>query len=187
MGLTIHYGGGNIGKKSINEVLDRLENIAKFAGWEVRRHAEVMAGTVKDFMTGEIIEKKALFGYRGIIINLPGCESFELAFNARTGDVAKYYKDKPGVLLHSKNFFCKTQFANNFAESHHAICLMLDMVKTEYVPGLEVSDEGGYFGTWDPATLEINKAEFDRIIDQVGAALQSAGYKTIKGQSIQTA
>ena len=58
--------------------------------------------------------------------------------------------------------FCKTQFGS--VTGHVAVVELLAAIRKEFLPNLEVSDEGGYWETRDVAEVARKKSFLDRAI-----------------------
>ena len=78
-----------------------------------------------------------------------------------------------GRLTEAPWVFVKTQFGS--LEGHVALVEMLDALKREFIPDLEVSDEGGYWEKRDINLLAKNFAFLKRAIDEMADGLRRHG------------
>lgn len=182
MGLTIHYSGGKAdSQKKIDELLSRLSDIAKIAKWdywlENEKKDNVQGRNKNDSENGKSVN------YKSFCANIDeGCETFEIGFNYDTLECANYYRYKSMDYTQKSGFSCKTQYSKDFVTTHHTICQLLEMIKTEYIKDLSVSDEGGYFGNWDKEALGTEIKEWDKMIKGVGKMLGAVIEKANEGK-----
>ena len=187
MGLTIHYSGGQaLSRAKIDELINSLCRIAKGQKWQywtVEKTYEDIYQTRfekgKNNSTGRIVSERVKdepeVVYKAFFANIDeGCETFEIGFNYRTLECAYYYRYPHMKHTEKTGFFCKTQYSKDFIGTHHTICMLLDHIKTYYVPDLEVHDEGGYFGKWDKKALGAEIKEWNAMIRGVGEQLKEA-------------
>ncbi len=69
--------------------------------------------------------------------------------------------------------FCKTQFGS--VTGHVAVVELLAAIRKEFMPQLEVSDEGGYWESRDVQELSRKKSFLDRAITEFSSGLQRHG------------
>ena len=158
MGLTIHYSG-KIKPARIDECLNALESIAKKNHWQYERHDDKPATKYeRQGKTGQFIPVEHLCKTISLILD-PGCEWLTFDFDKKTGKLQN---------------FCKTQYSENFIATHHLVCKILEMVRDKFVPNLDVSDEGDYFGIWDREKLGATIEEWDKMVMGISRALQES-------------
>src|SRR5207249_1774461 len=141
MGITIHYRGRLADLTRIEDFEDRVLDFALEIGglaqiW--RSHAD----TEPERMV------------RGILLNLaPGQETTSLLFSPEGWliGMTDIEDAERGLLKEAPRCFVKTQFGP--LEGHVAIVEMFTALKQEFLPDLEVTDEGGYWETHDLAEL----------------------------------
>lgn len=147
MGVTISYRGSLADIERIEDFEDRVLDLALEVGGQARvwrsvcddDPRRVVRGIMLDLYPGQETTS-LLISPEGWLINLSEIEDAE---NGRLGE-------PPWC-------FVKTQFGP--VEGHAALVEMLAALKREFFPNLEVSDEGGYWDTRDPAALR-KKMEF---------------------------
>src|SRR5438445_5387950 len=141
MGVSIAYRGRLADLTRIEDFEDRLLDLALEVGGQAqiwRSHAD------QD-------PQRTL---RGVILNLaPGLESTSLLLSPEGWliGLADIHDAEEGRLTEPPWCFTKTQFGP--LEGHVALVEMLAALKREFLPGLEVSDEGGYWESRDLAEL----------------------------------
>ena len=113
---------------------------------------------------------------RGVILDLaPGLESTSLLLSPEgwligLTDIADA---EQGRLPEPPWCFTKTQFGP--LEGHVALAEMFADLRDEFLPDLEVSDEGGYYPTRDLTELRRRHSLVGEAIDGVAAALRRHG------------
>jgi hypothetical protein len=159
MGVSIHYKG-TIDTDQITPLCEELRDIAGSVGWAFH-----------DIDDGE----KEL---RGIILSpKPEMEPIVFLFDPKgrihsLGDLIAGWKEG--------DFLCtavKTQFVGS--AEHVWLCGLLRHVQRTYMPGMEVTDEGGFWETGNRQELQKRIDFSDRMIREFGAALQQASMDTV--------
>lgn len=175
MGVTIHYRGQLDDPGRLPELLLGVKHFCFKRGWAYREVDERIIGQAERLTFNEVdasgqledgtpVEWKDVYydtevldvddHIRGLIIDVhPDCETVHLLFN-RQGLLRNYAPQAPGYYTEQEYFFVKTQFAP--IEVHVAICELLRFVKDNYMPGLEVTDEGWYWETGDRERLAMH-------------------------------
>ena len=141
MGVTIAYRGRLADLARIEDFEDRLVDFALEMGGQVR-----IWRTWADDNPERMV--------RGVILDLaPGHESTSLLLSPEGWLIGLIdIKDaEDGRLKEPPWCFVKTQFGP--VEGHVALVEMLAALKREFLPDLEVSDDGGYWETRDLAEL----------------------------------
>ena len=163
MGITVHWEGSTESEEAVKRVIQYVEFFAKSLGWEVKRFTEEgyagmeTAEEVYEFPDFYTKEQARDFNIKsedmeesvkeGVIINPTKpfyTETIEISFFKFKG---KYWmKD-----------FCKTQvfgreeMANLVA--HQLLVSLLEAIKETWMPNLKISDEGGFYKTYNFETL----------------------------------
>lgn len=159
MGVSVHYKG-NIDIDQIAPLCDELRDIAGSLGWE--------------FIDVDDDEKNL----RGIILSPKSeLEPIVFLFDPKgrihsLGDLIAGWNEG--------DFLCtavKTQFAG--CAEHIWLCGLLRHVQRTYIPGLEVTDEGGFLETADRQELQHRIDFLDCMIRDFGSALQQAAMDTV--------
>ena len=163
MGMTIAYRGRLADLTRIEDFEDRLVDYALETGglariWRSRADANperMIRGVILDLAPGQE-STSLLLSPEGWLIGLTDIEDAE-----------------NGRLTEPPWCFVKTQFGP--IEGHVALVEMLAALKREFLPDLEVSDDGGYWETRDLAALVRNHALTQAAIDGLTAGLQRHG------------
>ena len=194
MGLTIHYSGGQAESPAkIAELITSLCRIARNQKWkywtEKKTYKDIYRTTYEKPQNGmgrivsQPVKDEKEVVYKAFFANIDeGCETFEIGFNLQTLECAYYYRYPHMKHTEKSGFFCKTQYSKDFINTHHTICLLLDHIKTYYVPDLKVHDEGEYFGKWDRKALGAEIKEWDKMIKDVGEMLTQVVKKHNQGK-----
>jgi hypothetical protein len=163
MGVTIHYRGRLADLSLIEEFEDLVIDFALEIGGEAR-----IWRTWADDNPDRMV--------RGVILNLAeGHESTSLLV-APEGwliNLTEIEDAEVGRLIEPPWCFVKTQFGP--VEGHVAFVEMFAALKREFLPDLEVSDDGGYWETRDFDALVRNRAFTQAAIDGLGAGLRRYG------------
>jgi hypothetical protein len=163
MGVTIAYRGRLADLSRIEDFEDRLVDFALAIG-----------GLARIWRTQADDNPKRMV--RGVILDLaPGQDSTSLLLSPEGWLVGLTdIKDaEDGRLTEPPWCFVKTQFGP--VEGHVALVEMLAALKREFLPDLEVSDEGGYWETRDLAELVGKLSLTKRAIDALAEGLQRHG------------
>ncbi len=163
MGVTIHYRGRMADLSRIEDFEDRLVDFAlEFGGL-----AEIWRTWADDDPARMV---------RGVILNLaPGQESTSLLISPEGWLIGlTEIQDAEERRLPEAPWCCtKTQFGP--VEGHVALVEMFTALKSEFLPDLEVSDEGGYWETRDFAELVRRHSFLAEAIDALGKGLKQFG------------
>jgi hypothetical protein len=163
MGITVAYRGRLADLTRIEDFEDRLLDFALEVG-----------GQAQIWRTHDDDDPQRMV--RGVILDLaPGLESTSLLVSPEgwliglvdIGDAER------GRLKEAPWCFTKTQFGP--LEGHVALIEMLTALKREFVPDLEVSDEGGYWEKRDLAELARRCSQAQRAIDGLAEGLRRHG------------
>ncbi len=160
MGVTISYRGSLADLDRIEDFEDRVLDLALELGGqaELWRTAEVEKGDSPPLCeapsgpsgqrgTVPLFDRRVV---RGIILNLfPGQETTSLLISPEGWliNLVEIEEAEKGQLAEPPWCFVKTQFGP--IEGHVALVELLDVLKREFIPNLEVRDEGGYWETRD--------------------------------------
>jgi hypothetical protein len=163
MGITVAYRGRLADLTRIEDFEDRLLDFALEVGGQAqiwRTHDDddprrVVRGVILDLAPG-LEATSLLVAPEGWLIGLTDVEDAER-----------------GRLTAAPWCFTKTQFGP--LEGHVALIEMLAAIKREFVPDLQVSDEGGYWEKRDLADLARKCAAAQRAIDGLAEGLRRHG------------
>lgn len=188
MGITIHYHGTLDDPRVLPEMLIAMRHFCFKRGWKYIDVDDRIIGTVERWIPGDGEEIQTAESpiddtLRGVIIQPhPKSESVWLTFNQH-GELCFYHgEEKAGQYWEQRGGFTKTQFAP--MDTHIAICELLHLLQDHYFPSLDVSDEGEYWETRDPAKLAQNLGMLDRLMDSLSQRLDDKGISHERGKSI---
>ena len=160
MGITIHYRGRLADLTGIEDFEDRLVDLALELGGLAQIHRSHA-------------EAKPECMVRGVILNLaPGLETTSLLISPEGWLISLWdVKDaQEGRLSEPPWCFTKTQFGP--IDGHVALVEMLTELKREFIPDLEISDEGGYYPNRDLAELTRRRGLLDQAIAGLAEGMQ---------------
>jgi hypothetical protein len=163
MGVTIAYRGRFADLARIEDFEDRLVDFAL----EVGGQAQIWRTWADDSPDRMV---------RGVILGLaPGQESTSLLVSPEGWliGLTDIEDAELGRLKEPPWCFTKTQFGP--VEGHVALVEMLAALKREFLPDLEVSDDGGYWETRDLAELVRKRALIQEAIDGLAEGLRRHG------------
>jgi hypothetical protein len=160
MGTTIAYRGQLADLTRIEDFEDRVLDFALEVGgmaqiW--RSHADQDLQRV----------------VRGVLLNLmPGQETTSLLISPEGWLIGllDIQDAENGKLTEAPWCFVKTQYGP--VEGHVALVEMFTALRDEFLPGLEVSDEGGYWETRDLAELSRRHAFLQQAIEGIAEGLR---------------
>jgi len=161
MGVTIHYRGSIADLSRVEDFEDRVIDLALAVGGNVRLwrsaddndHLRMIRGLFLDLAPGQ--------DTTSLLISPEGC--FTSLFEIEDAE--------KGRLAEPSWCFVKTQFGP--IEGHVALVELLDAIKKEFAPNLEVEDEGGYWKNRNVNELQ-GKIEFlNHAMDVFAAALEN--------------
>jgi hypothetical protein len=193
MGLTVHYSGGRAASRDkIDECIAFLANVAQKLPCQYQIVDEKLTGILDDWSNPKSKQngKPVSIEYKGISLFLDqGSEPLCFGFDYNTLEFCSYFTYRADGRLGKGGFFCKTQYAQNFLQTHHLTCKLLQRIQEKYVSDLKVSDDGEYFGNWDQDKLKVTFEEWSGIISAFGKAVDKlpAGSDSDIEQSIQKA
>jgi hypothetical protein len=163
MGITISYRGRLTNLTRVEDLEDRLLDLALELGGLAQIWRSCADGNPERMV-------------RGIILHLaPGQETTSLLF-APEGwliGLAEIKDAEQGRLTEPPWVFTKTQFGP--LEGHVALVELLAALKREFVPDLEVVDEGGYWETRDLAELTRKHRFLQAAIEGLAEGLSRHG------------
>lgn len=148
MGITVHYRGSLANLDRIVDFEDRVLDLALELGGQGR----IWRSKAKENPRGMV---------RGILLNLcPGQETTSLLISPEGWLVNLFNVEdaENGTLAEPPYCFVKTQFGT--IEGHVALIEMLTLLKREFLPDLEVTDEGEY---WETRNLDTLVAKFKQL------------------------
>ncbi|MFM9962010.1 MAG: hypothetical protein ACKV2Q_12385 [Planctomycetaceae bacterium] len=163
MGITIHYRGQFADLDRVEDFEDRVLDLVL----DLRGKAEVWRSTASDDPSRMV---------RGLLVNLePGQETLSLLISPEGWLITPFQIEEAEQreLTEPPWCFCKTQFGS--LTGHVAVAELLAAIRKEFVPNLEVSDEGGYWETRDVAEVARKKSFLDRAITEFTSALEQHG------------
>jgi hypothetical protein len=163
MGITLAYRGRLADLTRIEDFEDRVLDFAL----EVGGQAQIWRSQADN-------DPKRMV--RGVILNLaPGLESTSLLLSPEGWLIGLTdIKDaERGRLTRPPWCFTKMQFGP--LEGHVALVEMLTALRHEFLPDLEVSDEGGYYPSRDLAELSRRHSQVQQAIDGLAEGLQRHG------------
>ncbi|HFA47804.1 MAG TPA: hypothetical protein ENJ95_02155 [Bacteroidetes bacterium] len=170
MGVTIHYRGRLRRPEDIQAITDELEDICCSAGWKY---------SLLDFREPE----KGDLPFRGIVLQPhPKSESIWMLFqdDGKMAHPFSYPSDSdPDGLPWS---FTKTQFAG--ADTHMAVCRLLQYLAKRWFSVFEVFDEAEYYQTGDDRELRRQLGVINEAINALEKGL-SEGPPLEEGESIE--
>lgn len=159
MGLTVHYRGTLPDLDLVETIEDRLIDLSLELG-----------GYIKIWRSRS--ETKPDRMIRGAMVDLaPGLETVSLLVSpeGRILPLHEIAAAEDGKLDEAPWVFVKTQFGP--VEAHVALIELLDALKKEFIPDLEVHDEGGYWEHRDVERLRTSHEFLGKVIDTMAAAL----------------
>src|SRR5262249_17858296 len=163
MGITIAYRGRLADLARVEDFEDRVLDLALECGGQ----AQIWRSFADD-APGRVV--------RGVILNLaPGLESTSLLLSPEGWllGLMDIEDAERGRLTEPPWCFTKTQFGP--LEGHVALVEMLAALRREFLPDLEVSDEGGYYPTRDLAELARRRSRVREAVEGLAAGLQRHG------------
>jgi len=160
---AIHYNGKLENRARLADLLDAARTFCADQRWGYLDVDERIIGIVErsDGDASETVPIDATM--LGILITVdsqadPVCLTFndanELAYYTPLGE-NEYWE--------IKSFTTGTRFKS--VEQHVAVCELLHEIHDDYMPGLNVYDEGGYYESGDASQLESSSDEFSEEID----------------------
>ena len=175
MGITIHYHGKLDDPRVLPDLLLAARHFCFQRKWKFENIDDRVIGTVERVKSYESENIETITApiddvQRGLLIDPhPDSEPVWLLFNQH-GELCFYMPlPEPGQYWENKLLFTKTQFAP--LDTHISICELLHLIQDRYFSSLQVSDEGEYFETHDPARLAQNIGKLNAIMDRVENAL----------------
>ncbi len=163
MGITIHYRGQFADLDRVEDFEDRVLDLVLDLGGK----AQVWRSTAEDDPSRVV---------RGLLVNLePGQDTLSLLISPEGWLITPFQIEEAerGELTEPPWCFCKTQFGSVIG--HVAVVELLVAIRKEFLPNLEVSDEGGYWETRDVAEVARKKSFLDRAITAFASALEHYG------------
>jgi hypothetical protein len=137
MGVTISYRGSLTDTERVEDFEDRVLDLALELGGQA-----TIWRTAADDNPRRVV--------RGVMLNLfPGQETTSLLISPEGWliNLVEIEEAEKGELAEPPWCFVKTQFGP--IEGHVALVELLAVLKREFIPNLEVRDEGGYWETHD--------------------------------------
>lgn len=177
MGITIHYKGTIRNLNLVEKLKEEMIDICKAMDWDYQLwdedHTKPFDAQLTHKNGGASIQGH--IPLKGIsIITDPDNESLDLLFNPE-GRLSSFMLE---ILKHDGTFskdhnwiFVKTQYGT--IDAHIAIVKLLHYLKQNYIPDLEVKDEGEYWETGDKEVLKGKRAFLFGKIAQFEKALSS--------------
>ena len=172
MGLTIHYSGKLRNPASIPSLIAEAIDISKSMQWPF-----------------ETIEPMPDVPVRGVLISPEGSEPLWLTFHEKgfmcNPLLYSYVQEVEGKGIPAEAeqwLFTKTQYAG--VEAHMAMIRLLRYLSEQYFERFELHDESQYWETNDETICRQKFAEYDRLMDMVGNALDQM--KFVPGESAES-
>ena len=163
MGITLAYRGRLADLTRIEDFEDRLLDFAL----EVGGMAQIWRTQADDDPRGVI---------RGIILNVaPGLEPASLLISPDGWliGLTDIEGAEHGRLTEPPWCFIKTQFGP--LEGHVTLVEMLLALKCEFIPDLELSDDGGYLPNYDLAELTRRRSQLNEAVNSLFTGLERHG------------
>jgi hypothetical protein len=163
MGITVSYRGRLADLTRVEDFEDRVLDFALDVG-----------GMAQIWRTQADDNPQRMV--RGVILSLaPGQESTSLLLSPEGWliGLVDIENAERGALKEPPWCFTKTQFGP--LEGHVALVEMFQALQSEFMPELEVLDEGGYWETRDLAELERRRRFLKQAIDGLAEGLQRHG------------
>ena len=163
MGITISYRGTLADLDRIEDFEDRVLDLSLELGGQAR----IWRTTADHDPTRAV---------RGIVLDLcPGQETTSLLVSPEGWliNLTEIEDAENGKLTEAPWCFVKTQFGS--LEGHVALVEMFTALKAEFLPDLEVRDEGEYWETRDVKRLAGKLAFLQKAIEQFGKGLERYG------------
>jgi hypothetical protein len=163
MGVTIHYRGSLANLDRIEDFEDRVLDLAL-----------EMGGQARIWRTANDDDPRRMV--RGVLLDLfPGQESTSLLISPEGWLIGLFdiEEAEKGTLAEPPWCWVKTQFGP--IEGHVALIEMLAALKREFLPDLEVSDEGDYWETRDLAGLSTKFGQVQAAMEAMADGLRSHG------------
>ena len=188
MSITIFAWGKIESTGDIPRLIDDLKRVAGEHDWGYRTIDDDFDTQPSAELTRRDSGEQAAviegsLGLKGIILNVgPGAEPLAILFD-RSGVLTDVLQQISWI--HSKGqderfTMCKTQFAG--IDSHIRIVEALDGLKKSYLPGLIVSDEGGYWESRDRRILAEKRIVLDQCLRHTEKVLSGI---EISGDALQ--
>jgi len=163
MGITIHYRGSLTDPIRIEEMENRVIELATELGGSPQRWHSTC-----DHDPQRVV--------RGVIVTLrPGQEATSLLVSPEGWliGLVDIEAAENGELEEPPWCFVKTQFGP--VEGHVALVELLTCVKDEFIPNLDIHDEGDYYTTRDVETLRQKFTFLQAAIDGLADGLRQHG------------
>jgi hypothetical protein len=160
MGVTVHYRGSLADMDRIVDFEDRVLDLSLELG-----------GQAKIWRSKGNAEPQRMV--RGAMITLcPGQEPTSLLVSPEGWLISLFdiEEAEKGTLAVPSFCFVKTQFGT--IEGHVALVEMLTLLKREFLPDLEVSDEGEYWETRNLKTLVARFRQVEDAMDRMAAGFE---------------
>jgi hypothetical protein len=161
MGVTIHYRGTIQDRSLIETFEDRIVELAlEFDGY------------ARIWRTSSKTKPERVV--RGVLLNLaPGHEtgSFLVAPEGWLVPMHAAEEAEEGRMAERPWIACKTQYGP--IEAHVMFVALLEALKREFIPDLEVRDEGGYWGTRDLEALRRRRGTVEVAADAFARELRA--------------
>jgi len=178
MGITIHYRGSIKDRSVIDQLQQEMVDVCKSMDWKYQLWNEDQSKPYDAELihTDEGATIEGHIPLRGIsIITDPDNESLDLLFNPE-GQLSSFMLEilkHDGTLSKDHDWiFVKTQYGS--IDAHIAIIKLLQYLKQNYIPDLEVKDEGEFWETGDKEHLMSKRgflfgkmAQFEKALSSV--------------------
>lgn len=179
MGITIHASGKLSDTDAVEPLIADVKTIASRYGWSHRIISDDFATEPNAVLThpdpgtgGAVIEGS--LGLKDIILHIgDGAESFSILFD-RSGVLTDLFQQLAWIESKgtSERFTsCKTQFAD--IESHIKLIEVLYLIKSKYIPGLTVDDEGSFWEKRDRRALAEKRISLGHYLRRTEKILKS--------------
>jgi hypothetical protein len=163
MGVTIHYRGTLTDIERLVDFEDRVLDLALELG-----------GQAKIWRSADDADRSRMI--RGVLLNLcPGQETTSLLVSPEGWLINLFDIEdaKKGTIDGPSECFVKTQFGT--VEGHVALVEMLTLLKREFLPDLEVTDEGEYWETRNLETLVAKFKQLEAALNGIAEGLEKFG------------
>jgi hypothetical protein len=163
MSITVHYRGSLDDPDRVEDFEDRVLDLALSLGGE----AHIWRSVVDD-QPGRVV--------RGLTLDLyPGQETISLLISPEGWliNLLEIEMAEKGEIDQPPWCFVKTQFGA--IEGHVVLVELLAALKQQFVPNLEIRDEGEYWPDRDAATLRQKFAQVQAAMDGLAEGLRQYG------------
>lgn len=213
MGLTIHYSGSIADKRKLPQLIEEVEEIARFQGWKYNVYEREFPDKLN--LTGQKQEQHDGKLY-GIDFTPEGSESVSICFlsNGRMSSImqlacwGEFKGEKPLVLYHAELdedgeveieseviqhtaedfkrylYMCSAKTQYAGPDTHELIIGVMRYLAKTYLADFKLTDESELWETEDRALMHRNFERTGRMIDSFGESLNNEN--RLPGEDIES-